>query len=170
MNELIMLFFRITVFKQGPQDVPASWVVVRLVFASYVLINFLTAMLNGATAIALSQIAVELAMMASFTWPLLYFANKRARFPQTFTALLGTDAVINFVAIPAIATINSMPNELAYLLMLAMMLWRWLIIGHILRLALDRSWFFGLGVALLYITVWLQLMAALFPVIVGPTE
>lgn len=167
MYELIMLFFRIAVFKRGPQDVPASPLVLKVILPVYVLVNFLILMLNGTASTAVLQIGADFAMMLCFTWPMLYFAGKRARFPQTLSAMVGTDAVISFVAIPAIASLNSQPSELAYFIMLAMMVWHWLVSGHILRNALDRSWFFGLGLALLYIMLSSQIMAALFPEIVG---
>lgn len=167
MYQLIMLFFRIALFKQGPQDVPASPMVLRTILPVYVLVNFLILMLNGTASTAVLQIGVDLAMMLCFTWPLLYFSNKRSRFQQTFSAMVGTDTVISFAAIPAIASLNSQPDELAYLLMMAMMAWHWLVNGHILRNALDRSWFFGLGLALLYIMLSSQVMAVLFPEILG---
>lgn len=167
MYELIMLFFRIAVFKQGPQDVPVSPWVLRLVLPVYLLVNYLILMLNGATSTAWLQIGADLAMMAGFIWPMLYFAGKTSRFQQTFSAMVGTDAVINFAALPAIASLNSQPNELAYLMMLAMLIWHWLVSGHILRNALDRSWFFGLGLGLLYIMLSSQLMSALFPELAG---
>lgn len=168
MYELLMLFFRIAIFRQGPQDVPASPMVLRLMLPLYVVVNYLILFLNG-SANAWLQIAADFAMMVAFTWPLLYFSAKPSRFPQTLSAMVGTDCIVSVIAIPAIASLNSQPNELAYLAMLALMLWHWLISGHILRNALDRSWFFGLGLALLYIMLSSQVMAALFPeIIVNP--
>lgn len=167
MYQLMLLFFRIAIFKQGPQDVPASPLVLRFLLPVYVAISFLALMMNGTASTALLQIGVDLVMMAGFIWPMLYFADKSHRFAQTFNAMLGTDAVISFAALPALASLTSQPSELAYLFMMAMMVWHWLVNGHILREALDRSWFFGLGLGLLYIMLSSQVMAALFPEIVG---
>lgn len=165
MYELLMLFFRIAIFKQGPQDVPASPMVLRLMLPLYVAVNYLILLLNGSANTWL-QIGADFAMMVAFIWPLLYVSAKTARFPQTLSAMVGTDCIVSFLAIPAIASLNSQPNELGYLAMLALMIWHWLVSGHILRQALDRSWFFGLGLALLYIMLSSQVMAALFPEIV----
>lgn len=169
MYQLIMLFFRIALFKQGPQDLPASPWVLRLVLPVYLAVNYLALMLNGTASTAVLQLGADLAMMTGFIWPMLYFAGKASRFQQTLSAMVGTDAVISFAAIPAIASLNSQPSDLAYLLMLAMMVWHWLVNGHILRNALDRSWFFGLGLALLYIMLSSQVMTALFPEVLGNT-
>lgn len=162
MYPLIMLFFRIATFKLGPQDVPGSSTLLRLLIPIYVLVNYTILMLNGASSAGL-QIAMDFVMLAAFSWPLLYFAGKTARFPQTFGALLGTDIVISFFALPPIASLNAQPTDAAYLAMLALMIWHWLVSGHIFRHALDRPLFFGLGLALLYIMLSSQVMAALFP-------
>lgn len=162
MYELMTLFFRIAIFKQGPQDVPASPIVLRLMLPLYIGLNYVILWLNG-SATPWLQIAADFAMMAAFTWPLLYFSAKPARFPQTFSAMVGTDCILSFLALPAIASLYSQPNELAYVAMLVLMVWHWVISAHILRNALDRSWFFGLGLALLYIMLSSQVMAALFP-------
>jgi hypothetical protein len=167
MYELSLLFFQIAIFKKGPQDVPASPFVFRIVLAVYVAVNALILFINGAMSTALLQIAADFVMIMLFCWPLLYFSGKTQRFPQTLTAMVGTDAVISFCALPAIATLNSHANDLAYFSMLALVLWHWLVSGHIMKHALDRSAFFGLGLALLYIMLSSQIMAALFPEIVS---
>lgn len=163
MYQLILVFLRITAFQLGPQDVPASPMMLRLLLPIYVAVNFLILLINGGGDSALLQIGVDLAMMCGFVWPLLYFAGKKARFPQTLNAMLGTDAMISLAAIPAAASLQAEPNELAYLAMIALKLWHWLVSGHILRNALDRSWFFGLGLALLYVMLSSQVMVGLFP-------
>lgn len=170
MYELIMLFFQIAIFKKGPQDVPASPLVLRLLLPIYVAINYLILYLNGAAATAVLQIAVDFGLIVVFSWPLLYFSGKQARFPQTLGAMVGTDVIISFFALPAIATLNANANDLAYFAMLALVLWHWLVSGHIYQHALDRSLFFGLGLALLYIMLSSQVMAALFPEIISNPE
>ena len=163
MYELVLLFFQIAIFQKGPQDVPASTFVLKLLLPVYAAINFLILFLNGALSTSLLQIATDFALIVLFCWPLLYFSGKIARFPQTLAAMVGADIIISFFALPAIATLNTHANDLAYFAMLALVLWHWLVSGHIMRHALDRSLFFGLGLALLYIMLSSQVMAALFP-------
>ncbi|MGY6276802.1 hypothetical protein [Methylomonas sp. MgM2] len=163
MYELVILFFRIAIFQKGPQDVPASSFVLKLLLPAYVAIKYLISLLNSAASTALLQILADFALIVLFCWPLLYFAGKSARFPQTLAAMIGTNIVISFFALPAIATLNVHANNLAYFSMLALVLWHWLVSGHIIRHALDRPLFFGLGLALLYIMLSSQVMAALFP-------
>lgn len=170
MYELVLLFFQITIFKKGPQDVPASSFVLKLLLPVYVAVNYLILLMNGALSTALLQILADFAMILLFCWPLLYVAGRSHRFPQTLAAMIGTDIVLSFLALPAIATLNTQANDLAYFSMLTLVLWRWLVTGHIMKHALDRSLFFALGLALLYIMLSSQVMAALFPEIVSNPE
>ncbi len=165
MYQIIVLFFEIAILRKGPQDVPASPWMLRLISPIYVAVNLLVLLLNSDLSTALLQIVVDVLLLAGFSWPLLYFAGKPSRFRQTFCTLLGTDALISFFAIPAVASLNSQANELAFFAMLVLMVWHWLVSGHIFRHALDRPLFFGLGLALLYILISSRVMALLFPVI-----
>ncbi len=170
MYELSLLFFQIAIFKKGPQDVPVSPLVLKIIIPIYVAINYLILFLNGAQSTALLQIAVDFTLIMMFCWPLLYVSGKQPRFPQTLAAMVGTDAVISFFALPAIATLNSHANDLAYFTMLGLVLWHLLVSAHIMKNALDRSWIFSLGLALLYIMLSSQIMAALFPEIAGNSQ
>lgn len=163
MYELVLLFFQIAIFRKGPQDVPAAPFILKLILPAYVVIHYLIFLLNGVASTALLQILADFGVIVLFYWPLLYFAGKTTRFPQTLAAIIGTDIIVNFFALPAIATLNSHANTLAYFVMLGLILWHWLVSGHILRHALDRPLFFGLGLALLYIILSSQVMTALFP-------
>ncbi|MBS3964715.1 MAG: hypothetical protein KGZ80_09520 [Methylomonas sp.] len=170
MYELSLLFFRISLFRNGPQDVPASPWLLALLLPIYIVVNFLILWLNGTAASAPLQVAVDFAMMPGFIWPLLYFAGKSARFQQTLHAMLGTDIVIAVLALPVIASLNNAPNQPAYFALVGLMIWHWVINGHIFRHALDRSAMFGMLLALLYIMMSAQVMASLFPVLINSPE
>lgn len=162
MYQLIVLFFEICILRKGPQDVPASPWLLRLMFVPYVLVNLLILLLDADWLHALIQIAVDIVLMIGFSYPLLYFSGKTARFPQTLTALLGTDTVISFCAIPAVASLSSQIGDVALIVMMGLMAWHWLANGHIFRHALDRPFLFGLALAFLYILISTQVMTLLF--------
>ncbi|MDD4915615.1 MAG: hypothetical protein PHW13_11345 [Methylococcales bacterium] len=169
MQQLFLLFFEITMLRKGPQDVPAASWLLKLLLPVYLAINILVMLLNGYWSTALMQVTVDFLLLLGFTWPLLYFSGKRARFPQTLCALLGADSLISLCAIPAIASLVAEPTELAYFAMLLLMIWHWLVSGHIYRHALDKPLFFGLGLSLLYILISSQVMVLLFPVVSTPS-
>ena len=169
MYQLLVLFFEIAILRKGPQDVPASPWLLRLLLPAYAAINALLLMLNASGFSILLQILADFGLMAGFTWPLLYFAGKLPRFPQTLSALLGVDIVISFFSLPIAISLGTQLSDVAFLGMLVLMLWHWLVSGHIFRHALDRPLFFGLALAFLYILISSQVMAILFPIISTPT-
>ncbi|WP_031433906.1 hypothetical protein [Methylomarinum vadi] len=163
MYELIKLFYQIVIFQKGPQDVPASRWLLRLLILVYMAINFLIVNISTDTFNALLQVGVEVLLIIAFAWVLLAIAGKPERFRQTAMALLGSDAMISLFALPAIASLIGQGNVLALVVVVAMMLWHWLVTGHILRHALSQPFIFALGVAFLYILASYQVMAFLFP-------
>lgn len=169
MYHLILLFFNISILNKGPQDVPKSSWMLKLILPVYFSINLLLLLLNDYWSTALEQIAVDFFILYAFSWILLFFSGKTARFPQTLSALLGTDVVISCFRIPAIASSESMDTDLAFFIMLALMVWHWLAYGHIFRHALDKPLFFGLGLSFLYILIFFQVMSLLFPILASPT-
>lgn len=162
MYQLMVLFFEISILRKGPQDVPASPWLMRLMLAPYLLVNLLILWLDGSWLRAIVQIGAETALLVGFSYPLLYFSGKTARFPQTFTALLGCDTLISLCAIPAVASLHTQISDIALIAMLVLMVWHWLVNGHIFRHALDRPLLFGLALAFLYILISSQVMTLLF--------
>ncbi len=163
MYELMKLFFDIAVFKKGPQDIPASTWLLRLLIPIYMVINFLIVALSVDMFDALLQVIVEVLLIFAFAWGLMYFTGRPERYQQTTCALLGTDALISLFALPALATLIGQGSALAFVVVVSLMLWHWVVTGHILRHALSQPLIFGLGVAFLYLLASFQIMAFLFP-------
>ncbi|MDF1584090.1 MAG: hypothetical protein RQ733_00255 [Methyloprofundus sp.] len=164
MYHYLALIFNICLFKQGPQDIPYSQTILRLSVIGYAIISFMLIQMSVSELSALLQVAVELIIIFSFSSLALTLAKKRQRFLQTTCALLGTDALISLFAMPAIASLSINPNNgLAFLAMLALMIWHWVITAHIIRHALSQSFSFALGIAFLYIFSAYQIMGVLFP-------
>jgi len=166
MFELLKLFFDICLLKKGPEDVPGFSALLRLLILVHVSISFIVLKLNINSTDAAWQVLAEVILILGLTWPILFIANKPARYLQTTSALLGTDAVISFIAIPAMATLISHGTGLAYFSVILLMIWHWVISGHIFSHALDKPFAFGLGVAFLYILVSYQITALLFPQVI----
>ena len=163
MYELLKLFFKICLFKKGPQDIPASSWLLRLLIVAYALVNFLLLKLSSDSYSAFLQVLVEILLILGSSWVILFIARKPARYQQMTSALIATDAVISFFALPAMATMMGQGSALALIVIILLMLWHWLISGHIFSNALEQPFTFGLGVAFLYILVSYQVMGLLFP-------
>jgi hypothetical protein len=165
MFEIIKLFFGICFFRKSPEDIPHSFWLFQLALASYAVIGFLVLFLAKDFLSTLLQLGVEVLLVLFFTWGMLQFYGKPARYYQTATALLGTDAVISFCALPVMSALSAQmwPN-VAIILLLLMMLWHLVVTGHILSHAFSRSFWLGLILAFCYIVISYRVIDFLFPV------
>lgn len=164
MFEIIKLLFEICLFKQGPQDLPPSVWLLRLLLALDVIVSFLMVSIRTNLAVSLLQAIVSALLIVGFSRLMLYLARKRERFVQTTCALLGTDAMISFFALPGMASMTIGTSALlAFIITIALMVWHWAVTGHIIRNALGQTWTFSLGLAFLYILGSYQVMALLNP-------
>lgn len=163
MFELLKLFFDICLLKKGPQDVPGFSSLFRLLILVHASVSFVILRLNTDSADAAWQVLVEVVLILALTWLILFFARKSFRYQQTASALLGTDTVISFIAIPAMATLVTYGTGLAFFTIVLLMIWHWVVSGHIFSQALDQPFAFGLGIAFLYILVSYQVIGLLFP-------
>ncbi len=162
MFEIIKLLFDICLFKKGPQNLPASIWLLRLLLIVDVGVSFLMINIRTGLAVSLLQAAVSALLIAGFSWLMLFAAGKRERFNQTTCALLGSDALISFFALPGMASMMIGAGALlAFIVTIALMIWHWAVTGHIIRNALGQTWTFSLGLAFLYILGSYQVMALL---------
>lgn len=168
MFEIIKLLFDICLFKKGPQDLPPSVWLLRLLVVVDVIVSFLMVSLRTKWLDSLLQAIVSALLIVVFSWVLLYLGRKWGRFYQTASALLGTDAVISFFALPAMASMMIGRGALlAFIVTMGLMIWHWAVTGHIIRNALGQTLTFSLGLAFLYIFGSYQVMALLFPEVAG---
>jgi hypothetical protein len=168
MFDIIKLLFEICLFKKGPQDLPCSLWLLRLLLVVYIGIRILMLSIHFDWLNVLLQIIVDVILVAGFFWIILYLARKLGRFYQALSAVLGTDAMISFFALPGMATIETGHGGLwVVLVMLGLIGWHWAVTGHIIRNALEKSLSFSLGVAFLYLIGSYQVMALLFPEVTG---
>lgn len=160
MSDLIKLLFDICLLKKTPQNLPYSFGLLKLLAIANLCINFLLMNLSTDWFGAALKAAVGVLLIGSFSWICLFVSGKLTRFCQTTSALLGVDALLDLFALPPIATMVVNPeNLLAFLAMIGVIIWHWVITGHIMRNALEQSFAFGLGLAFLYLVVAFKVTA-----------
>ncbi len=168
MFELIKLLFDICLFKKGPQDLPPSAGLLWMLVIVDVSVSFLMVSIRTDLAVSLLQAIASALLIVGFSWLILYVGRKRERFNQMTDALLGTDALISFFALPGMASMMIGTGALlAFIITIALMIWHWAVTGHIIRNALGQTWAFSVGLAFLYILGSYQVMALLFPEVAG---
>jgi hypothetical protein len=160
MFDLIKLLFDICLLKKTPQDLPYSINLLKLLAVANLCINFLLMNLSTDWFSAVLKAAVGVLLIGGFSWICLFVSGKLTRFYQTTSALLGADTLLDLFALPPIATMTVNPeNLLAFLAMIGVIIWHWLITGHIMRNALEQSFAFSLGLAFLYLVIAFQVTA-----------
>ncbi|MDI1293930.1 MAG: hypothetical protein PSV18_14460 [Methylobacter sp.] len=168
MYEIIKRLFDICLLKKGPQNLPPSVWWLRIGLVVDVTVSFLMANLSRDWLTALLQAMVSALLIIGFSWLILYVGRKRQRFYQTTIALLGTDALIGFIALPGMASMMTGKGVfLAFMVTVGLIIWHWVVAGHIIRNALGQTWTFSLGLAFLFILGSYQVIALLFPEVAG---
>lgn len=164
MLALLRLFLDLCLLRQAPQDIPYSSTLLKVLFFVYAVVAFLALMPIDDPLKSLLEVGVEMSLISVFVWGLLAYAGKSARFTQVLCAFLGTDALISSFALPLIVAISlGQLSELAMVVLFGLMVWHWVVCGHIIRHALSLRLDVALGIAFLYSWGFYQLMNGLFP-------
>ena len=160
---LIRLFLEICLFRKGPQDTPASQMLLWLALAAYCLVGAAQALLEDQWLEGVLQVPLQALILLAFVWVSLMAAGKLERMRQTLIAMLGTDALISSFAIPLEGLFLADPQAaLIHLLLLLLMLWHMAVVAHILRHALSQTLMVGLGLSFVYTVFTLQVLLMLF--------
>lgn len=166
MIALLRFFFRLARLQQGPQDLPASLPLLLLVLAVNVLVGVLGgSRYFGSPFIALAANLVDAAVVAGMLWLLLSVNAKQARFVQTATAMYGLGALYGAAMLLAQALALGLGTEqLAALLMLLLLVWAHVAMGHVLRHALEQGLAAGIALAVGVSAVSFVVVGNLFPI------
>lgn len=139
-----------------------------VVVAAYFAVGLALAVpIHGAATGAL-QTALDVAMLAIYTWAVLRLFGHEARFVQTLIALGGCGVILGVVALPIIYVLHSsqaqgtanLPATLGYLSLIG---WLVVVYGHIYRHALSRPFAVGVAVSLGYLVLSAMLMQSILP-------
>jgi hypothetical protein len=142
MKELLALFAQIAVSRKGPQDLPASSVVLVLTVAGYFFIRFLVSSLMPPTAQWREHLFIEIAFTLVWYAALLKTVGKPERFLQTATAIFGYELVLTPMFVVTIYLSQQVkPDEALYfpIALIALGLAIWLIRAgsYVLKAALE---------------------------------
>jgi hypothetical protein len=156
---LLQLFVDICLLRAKPQDLPVS----SFLFGLTIVVALAAAMpgllftMEGIPT-ALAAAAMNMALVLIFLRGGLYFLHKDPRFLQTATALFGSGAVLDLLAIPVYFIMAPEPgtdivSPLGSLLFLLFLVWNLIVVGHILRHSLDIKLGAGIAVAIIYLVL-----------------
>lgn len=141
--------------RRAPQDLPASASLFLIVITLSVIVGAIgvSDVIPGFAALAASMLdAVIIMILLRLVLMIKSFSE---RFLQTATALFGSSTILGLIALPLQLIVGDGSSEqaiapmlsLAYLVLLV---WVQIVIGHILRHALNVPLMLGVGLALTY--------------------
>jgi hypothetical protein len=159
----------IALLRRGPEEVPASPVLLGLVIAVYAgLVLFVAAPFIDSTGRAAAELALSVTCTLLFYRAVLHFARKTERFTQTMTALYGISALFSPVVLPMVAALSAQakaqtqPPTLLIIGIFFLCIWGITVTVYILRSALEWPGLAAFGVLLGQNVLLLLLSALLF--------
>jgi hypothetical protein len=149
-------FFDIVLWRRGPQDLPASRMLLWLTAVAYVAVSIAQlALLEEPAAAWIVFVLLDPVLLVLGVQLLLRLFGKTDRFLQTATAVLGTGVILGlglFLPVQWAVAQAGLPPEspIAGMIALAMVVIFGLVTGRILKLATDTNLFTGVTLALTY--------------------
>jgi hypothetical protein len=168
MRDLIQLFTQIALLRRGPQDVPASALLLALTVGGYFVVNFVVSSFLPPIGPWLGQLVVDVVFTFAWYVVLLKLVGKPERFLQTATAVFGFQAVLAPVLVTSGWLANRFTHDAVwqlpvYMIALGLLIWVIAANSHVVKAALE--WSSGASVALVVLQNLLGnlLVLALFP-------
>jgi hypothetical protein len=154
-QQFLRIFLDIVLWRRGPQDLPASGLLVAITLAAYVLVGAVQlALLDEPATTWLVFLIADPALLAASVWLLLRLYGHTERFQQTASAVLGTGALLGFalylplqILVTGLGFDPASPVAQASALLLVVFV---LVTGRILKLATGSSLFTGIAASLTY--------------------
>ena len=166
MIRLLLRFLDICLLRLTPQDLPASSFLLGLSLLMYAALAFGTALLSLPLLPAAMLTVVDVGLIAGLLWILLWIRDMVNRFPQALSALYGAGAVMQLIALPLIlwqsASVSAPAQGVSALLLWVWLLWHLLVVGHVLRHAVNTILPLGTLLALLYVFISFSVTRTIF--------
>lgn len=167
MKELIQAFTQIALLRRGPQDLPASRVLLALTMIAYFGVSFVVANLLPSLPGWEVHPAIEVLFWLVWYFVLLRIAGRSERILQTTTAVIGFQAVL---AAPLIISnwllLRFLKDETWQLpvMLMWLMLFIWMVAAnsHVVKTAFEWSSFASVALVILQIFAGELLVTALF--------
>ena len=165
LKALISAAVELCLLRLGPQQMPTSAVLFALLVVFYLLLGTLLAMAADMDpALGLLESLFEVALTLGLLYLALKLVRKLERFSQTAIAILLFELLLTLLALPLVSWYQRTGSTESGLLMLVLIFWSIVVLGHILRHTFEVDLNLGIAAAVLYTLVSWNIIAMLFPV------
>lgn len=171
MKSLLESIRDILLLRRGPQDLPFSATLLGTLILCALAIGLAVSAQRVPVAVAAPQLGFEVLLLLALAWIPLAVAKRRERFIQTATALVAAAIAFNLLAVPVVLGVGELPRDPRALttlqvvlgwLSLALLAWKLVVSGHVLRHALDVPLRIGVLIAAAFLAGEVVLNLALF--------
>ncbi len=169
MGQLIRLFTQIALLRRGPQDLPASPLLLALTVAVYFAIQFVVnALLPPIDGSWVAHLLLDVGFTLAWYFLLLKLLGRSERILQTTTAVFGFQAVLSPVLVVSGWLIRRFQQDTVWqfpvsLMGLGLLIWYIAANQHVVKAALEWSSLASVGLVVLQIVAGQLLVIAIFP-------
>jgi hypothetical protein len=133
---------------------------------AYALVGLLLAINQATLFKALAMVSVDVLLLASLSWLILWTRVLTHRYTQTLTALAGCSAILAFCAWPLLLWQQTSGNDTSTML-IALLMWAWffwqiMVFSHIYSQALESPLSIGIALAIAYMYISYSVAQTLF--------
>ncbi|RPI12060.1 MAG: hypothetical protein EHM60_12865 [Lysobacterales bacterium] len=159
MQKFLRIFVDIVLWRRGPQDLPASSLLLAVTVAGYLGVSILQlAFLDEPGSTWFFFLVADPLLLLCWVWIILKIYGHPERFLQTASAVFGTGAVLGLGLYLPLQFLLSAAGEapasgIAQVVALGLVIAFALVTGRIIKLATDSNLFTGIAVALTYFLV-----------------
>ena len=153
MLNVVKALFNICLLRDGPEDLPCSYVFLGiLIITSLVVSVLIGSIVLNVNISGLSSIA---GLLFTLIFVKLLLLKKPERFLQTFSAMLGTVTIINLISLPSVYSLTYLELSVTATMFFSLtgfVLFIWVVIvyGYIFSRALSSLMCYGLAISVGY--------------------
>lgn len=169
MIQVLRSLIDIALLRRDPGELPASIVLLVLTGACYAATSALQSfMLHGGDRL-FARTALDLGLALALFWVLLAVTRRGHRYRQTMIAVFGTSVimtpfVVGLLLLQQPALSNYAIKWLAWAGSVAVIVWYTLVVGHILRSALEIGFVTSIAIALTWLIAGDALLRRVFQI------
>ena len=141
--------------RQGPEQVPASWLVLLLAVALMQFTSFVGATLidygdNYSHLLAFISNLLGMSIYAA----ILFLAGFANRFLQTISAIVACGAILGLLFVSSYVMLTPfLGKDIAVVLATLFIFWSVPVEGHIIARAIEQNWYLGIAIAMVVFIV-----------------
>jgi len=158
--QCLSLYFKLAFFKISPERLPYNVGCLLKALLVYASINLFLLSTHSSPFDVLSQIVIELSLLAIILKIGLKITKKPERFLQAFSAIVGIGMVISIISVPVFYLLipgflqGQEVNQTVINVTLLLLMWNLAVISHIFKRSFDTSTLLSAVIAFNYLIVF----------------